>query len=84
LELAESGRKSTGMVEVYTEFSKSAINVAGKLGKQSLTSVLGHKPFFAGNGADVHCIIKAEVLNEYTKMRGRVNETITTCPGTAV
>lgn len=52
------------------EFSKSAINAAGTLGKQSLTSVLGQQPFFVGNRADVHCIIKAEVLNEYTKMRG--------------
>lgn len=68
--MAENGGNSTGMVEVHMEFSKSAINAAGKLGKQSLTSVLGQQPFFVGNRADVHCIIKAEVLNEYTKMRG--------------
>jgi hypothetical protein len=60
-----------------------AINATDKLGERSLASVLGHRPFFGGNRADVHCIIKAEVLNEYTKMRG-VNETITTCLGTAV
>jgi hypothetical protein len=52
------------------EFSKSATNAAGKLGRRSLTFVLGQQPFFVGNKADVHCIIKAEVLNEHTKMRG--------------
>lgn len=58
------------MVEDYMEFSNSAINAAGTLGKQSLTSVLGQQPLFVGNRADVYCIIKAEVLNEYTKMWG--------------
>jgi hypothetical protein len=55
LEVSESeGGNSTGMVEVYMEFSKSAINTAGKLGKRSLKSVLGQQPFFSGNRADVH------------------------------
>jgi hypothetical protein len=75
--------KKVIQLPVYVEFCKAVINAAGKLGECSMASALGHRPFFAGNRADVHCIVKADVLNEYTKTRG-VNKTITTYPGTSV